>query len=841
MRYLNLPAAWAGAWALIVAFGLASAAPLPDPGPLTDAEIASIETQGPPKSAATEKQKRKDYSIKVPKGSKRMPRAGKKNSYNLVVSPELEVAYDTYLGGDGERALAALRQADAKDPSNLRAWHHSFLRAQVLIMMGRASDALDELAETAQREVAFTGSDLNSRALRGEAKLWLGDYRGAMTDFWRVAVALEDWRMPTRFRREPDIVELFVKTTAQLRAHTGMAGALVLQGKYEAALKWAEDAEARFADVHYVANHGVYGGFVQVHADSFYGRALTLSFFGAARIVTERDPSAADGIFEAAVAFFDTIGYARGRVTADSLRARALYDIGRFDAAERFAMSAATLAAERGLPALAWRTEALRGEALLQLGRKAEAEGSFRRAQAALAVLTNSMNTDRARLRFGVGKEDITYRLAQLDAERGDMASLFVDLERGRARAFVDLLAGRFAVGGREQDAVKEIRDLERRVLRQRLINQAPGASVAEGVANERALLAERRKKLSELRGRDPELADVLSIEVRNLAEVQARLADGEVMVYALPARLRDPLRLLLVTSTAASLQTLTMRGLELQSRLGSFVRAVENGEATTQSDEMASLGNELHIAEWPAERAVYFVPSGDSNFIPWGAIDLAVPVTVLPVGGWLNRVPTTATAVKRASVIGDPATGGALPRLPGARTEAINIAKLYGVTPILGQAATEAALRADIGPGVDVLHIATHGVFDASDPLQSAIVLSSGGNAAPLTAGRLFEAPLRAKLVVLSACETGMGTTIAGDDLLGLARSFYLGGTITILSSLWPVEDRGTRRFMEVFHERAVDGDYGAAWLAARDRLKAEGFPPAVYGAFVLGGALRG
>ena len=82
-------------------------------------------------------------------------------------------------------------------------------------MMGRASDALDELARTARLEVASTGSDLNTRALRGEAKLWLGDNRGAITDAWRVAVALDDWRMPTRFstRSAPnpgDFTQLFI-------------------------------------------------------------------------------------------------------------------------------------------------------------------------------------------------------------------------------------------------------------------------------------------------------------------------------------------------------------------------------------------------------------------------------------------------------------------------------------------------------------------------------------------------------------------------------------------------------------------------------------------------------
>ena len=61
------------------------------------------------------------------------------------------------------------------------------------------------------------------------------------------------------------------------------------------------------------------------------------------------------------------------------------------------------------------------------------------------------------------------------------------------------------------------------------------------------------------------------------------------------------------------------------------------------------------------------------------------------------------------------------------------------------------------------------------------------------------------------------------------------------MLNSLWPVYDIPTRQFMEEFHRYAVDGDYGRAWLKARDLLKAQGLPPSVYGAFVLGGSAKG
>ncbi|MFH1857419.1 MAG: CHAT domain-containing protein [Candidatus Omnitrophota bacterium] len=192
-----------------------------------------------------------------------------------------------------------------------------------------------------------------------------------------------------------------------------------------------------------------------------------------------------------------------------------------------------------------------------------------------------------------------------------------------------------------------------------------------------------------------------------------------------------------------------------------------------------------------------------------------------------------------KASVVGDPDFGGQLPQLAGARTEALTVAKGYGVKPLIGPEASESALRQSIGKGVDVLRLATHALYDPYLPLQSALILTDGKKAVPLTAERIFEKPLLSRLVILSACETGMEHVIGGDDILGLVRSFYLGGTSAVLSSLWPVEDSATRLFMETFHTRSKGGDFGGAWLAARDTLRSRGYSPSAYGAFILGGSL--
>jgi hypothetical protein len=292
-----------------------------------------------------------------------------------------------------------------------------------------------------------------------------------------------------------------------------------------------------------------------------------------------------------------------------------------------------------------------------------------------------------------------------------------------------------------------------------------------------------------------------------------------------------------MVTSREVHLKTLPVTARQLGGHLQAFVATLWQPQPQLQHDALSQLKKDLALDTWGKAGNVLVVPSGDLHFVPWGALDVQFTVGVLPTGGWIVRSPHKSQGRVTACVVGDPEFGGVLPQLPDAHDEAVSLAKLYGTPPLLGASATEAALRRQVGGGVDVLHMATHALYDPLYPLQSSLILTDGKKAVPLSAEQLYKSPLPSRLVVLSACETGMGQVTSGDDLLGLTRSFYLGGTNVILSSLWPVSDEATRIFMEVFHKTARSGDYGKAWLAARDAVRAKGSSPAEYGAFILGG----
>jgi CHAT domain-containing protein len=153
-----------------------------------------------------------------------------------------------------------------------------------------------------------------------------------------------------------------------------------------------------------------------------------------------------------------------------------------------------------------------------------------------------------------------------------------------------------------------------------------------------------------------------------------------------------------------------------------------------------------------------------------------------------------------------EPAPGApaaVLPDLPGAAAEARAVARLYGVAALVGADATEQAVRERL-PGAAVVHLAAHGLVDAESPLASSVLLASGQQ---LTVAELVSVRLQAELVVLSACHTGAGRPLGGDELLGLGRALLASGARSAVVSLWPVDDLATAVLMVRFHSLRLAG----------------------------------
>lgn len=770
-------------------------------------------------------------------------RPGERHQYGFVITPEFAQASQLFLSGDGKGALKAFDAILAKaGQSPALLWQASYFRANTLhILEGRPDLAEVELLRTEALEIKASGRNHVARSLRAEVRLWSGDTAGAARDAAQVVRAIGTWRSPTVFLTPPsDEFELGRVGTAQAISQLVLGHVLARHGDFKGALPWFQVVDQELNDGMYVARHPFYGNFFRVSPDLLYGRGDALASHGMAVLGLDPSGHGSEDLFQKARAYFDAAGFRAGTLWIQHYKCNALYHTGQFERLAAEAQAGIDEAEKLGANEHLWLFNAFRGTALLRLQKWDAAEQSLRAAQSLLDLISGTSSSQNTEMRAAIGKEAITEGLVALGLRKqGAEAQLFEDLERGRARSFVALLASRSVAIGRQEALVSRIRRLDEEIAKERGRKTAIVTDPTLRPERERELLQDRTRLVADLRRQDPELADALSVSAVSLGAVQAMLPPEVAMVYVLPAKGAEPVRMLLITRSAATVKTLAVTAEQLTTLMDSFNAAVSGSRVSAQRMVLASLRRSLDIDQWGKLRAAYVVPSGRIHFMPWGALGMTYPVAVLPNGGWVSRSAQGTSEGARAVVLGDPVFGGVLPQLSGARAEAVSVSKAYASTPLVGGFATEQALRTQAGTGTDVLHLATHALYDPVFPLQSSLILTDGKRAVPLTAEALFHRPISARMVVLSACETGMGKVISGDDLLGLARSFYLGGTSAIVSSLWPVEDEATRIFMEVFHERARRGSYGTAWLAARDAVRDKGYDPSSYGAFVLGGSL--
>ncbi len=165
------------------------------------------------------------------------------------------------------------------------------------------------------------------------------------------------------------------------------------------------------------------------------------------------------------------------------------------------------------------------------------------------------------------------------------------------------------------------------------------------------------------------------------------------------------------------------------------------------------------------------------------------------------------------------------IPRLPFTRQEASQLMALAPKGSSFSAIDFQASRATVLNPALSqyrYLHIATHGWLDAERPGLSALVFSMvDAQGQPqngfLRANDIYNLKLPAELVVLSACQTGLGKEVKGEGLVGLTRGFMYAGAARVVVSLWNVNDKATADLMTRFYEKMLQqGERPAAALRA-------------------------
>ncbi|HYD04097.1 MAG TPA: CHAT domain-containing protein, partial [Reyranella sp.] len=366
--------------------------------------------------------------------------------------------------------------------------------------------------------------------------------------------------------------------------------------------------------------------------------------------------------------------------------------------------------------------------------------------------------------------------------------------------------------------------DPERRVAG---AETAAGQSVRQQLAQaERA----KRQLLEEL-AKDPVLRGELN--PLDLVAMRKQLPERDVVVQLLPAN--NSLHINVVRRDGAVETRVDVTREELYRK----VTIVSEALAGRTLLDAAELQAHLHMLyDWllaPIEGQldgsahVYITGTGPLAYLPFGAlVRTAGAQPEYAVARWnIGYIPTLylLQALRRDSggqdrtlILADPDGN-----LKGANNEARS---LYSRLPKqttdlkIGSEATVETLK-ELGPDARLIHFGTHALLDARDPARSYLLLA---NKTRLSAADIVSLDLsRTDLVVLSACETGVGGK-DGLEFATLARAFAHAGVPSVVATLWKVNDVATSRLIQAFY-KAYSGDaYGALAAAQRDLIKAGG-----------------
>jgi CHAT domain-containing protein/Tfp pilus assembly protein PilF len=487
---------------------------------------------------------------------------------------------------------------------------------------------------------------------------------------------------------------------------------------------------------------------------------------------------------------------------------------GNLEKALSYAQDALAAAREFGLVELLWATEYTVARCRVSLVTKAdvdsaaiqeleEALAGFRRAADVVELLRSRIDRPEERESLLSGKDMIYDEAITLCIALQRAKDAFQFSERARMRSFLEALGESRLQQLEGEDAEAHQRD----ELITRLLSPLTPAD------EKPRLMDEPRALRAEIAARRPALAAITEAELPNEDDIRAAIPEqtavleffqlgNTVIMFLLD---RDGLTDCAMTSFDGPVEAVIQR---FRDEIDGGDRNMETGNklfAALLRPIMPKLATTANLIVVP-HRSLHYVPFSALWFAPAG--DDAPPrqylknrfyLTVIPSASYLphlNRLATADRQLGPAVVLGNPTSN-----LPGAETEAVRVAARLAVTPRLRQEATRQALLGAAAPAI--LHVASHGNYNAGDPLLFGLELADG----VVTVEDLLNSGPAPGLLVLSGCVTGMSARKPGEELTGLAQAALRNGTRSVIATLWETFDESSTIFFEHFYEALTQG----------------------------------
>ncbi len=631
----------------------------------------------------------------------------------------------------------------------------------------------------------------------------------------------------------------------------GVTSSLIALGDLEFRRKQYEAAEASYAQAR------------QRSADAGVKHALAGSLLRLARV-----HRATGELVPAAEQTERALGIAHG-IEAKGLEAEALYSLaelarlqrrftealGHYDAAERAAPAI-------GDPDLLWQVQFGRARAQEAGGDVAAALKSLQAAIATIEGVRGRLQEPRFRAGYLEDKSEVYLELMRLQLQQGAVSDAFSTAERLRARNFVEQLGGRatmpLSAGDRRMES-----ELRERMWR---LNQAATETSADGTRAYPQRATDRF--LRQLRDAEREYAAFMDdrSRVRGVADVaptalgiQRHLEDDEALLEYVVGP--DNLYVFVLTAREIAVKSVEVGAADIAARvalLRDLVGRPGDDRWTRPAARLAAdLIDPIEQAGWlDGVTRLQVVPHGVLTYLPFAILPRRAggpgallidhyTVGYLPAAVALLREPTgprTATTLLAVA----PSRGG----LRHASEEARAVEEMFKPASrmLLGGDATEGRFKQLAGT-FRMLHLATHGHFNEANPLLSGLELESDEiEDGMLQVHEVLDLKLDADLVTLSACDTALVTghftsLPRGEEFVGLNRAFLAAGSVSVMATLWQVDDRASVSLMKQFYGRlngqgeSTDAASALAAAQRQHRRSASVDHPYYWAAYVVTG----
>lgn len=602
---------------------------------------------------------------------------------------------------------------------------------------------------------------------------------------------------------------------------------LIGLGQLDTAERTVEELLTRAREAHRAA-----------HVATLYGLAATIA-------EARNDRAAAVAALHQVISLGEAAGLTR-LVAGVYGQAAEFYRVGGdLENAERFAeFSSASTQASGDLWAVPQHLQTL-AELQIARGRYQEADRVYDRAETFLDSMIGKASTLLEQTAVITASSQIYSQHFALIADRfNNPQKAYTIIEQVRGRAAADLLASRMTTPS-------EAKTIERAVSRLRLKLMAARSTHDVASLRDQIFMEEQARWVTPG-------ASVLQANPREtvaLQQLQKSLPPSTVLLEYVMA---DPNSYCLAISRNASRIVRLGSKARIDALVGSYLKRVKAKLPAVR--EARSLYDALvrPIAETTQKGILIIVPDGQLHLVPFDALRDSAGRYVVETrtviyspsasSFYLLRTQKRPQSGRKSllAVGGVPYVGSSLNKsvltrgfnrsgfvdLPSSADE-VRIAQAAfpngKVDLLVGPSATEAAFKTASLNEYRVIHLAVHGFADSTFPDRAALVLLSDpavGEDGFLQASEIAQLRFEADLVVLSACETAVGSLQGQDGIANLSRAFLMAGARSVISTLWEIDDSSSLFLMKRFYAHLGMNQSGASALTAakRDMLRALG-----------------